>query len=1364
MIFYIFIKFIIVYTLLMNETFQVFDWRAFDEIQSDDQERYVIFAFGRNIDGKTVTMKVCDYKPFFYIKVLDSWNYSHLKRVKEHIIYTLGETYSQSFVNITYEHKKYVYMFNNDRIYKYLKLEFTSHRVMKKTVWLLKKEISIKYKKINLSDKDKGFGLCESNIEPYLRFIHMRNIKPSNWITVKTPKYSKFARTDINIIAKTENVISSTSNKFVKYKVLSWDIECMSSTGEFPDPNNPKDRIIQIGNTIHEYGDEDVTYNHIITLGKCDPIESAIIQSYDTEKEVILAWIKLINKIQPDILTGYNILGFDWKFMFKRAKLLGISNRLLKIGRLKKHKAIIEDGTKEKMGKGDGKEVKGGIKTWYLDIYGIVQIDLYLFFKQEVAYNYLISKKLDYVAEKLIGHNKVNLKPQELFAKFKEGGSANIRDIAVYCIQDCALCNKLIIKKKIDINAIGMSNVCLVPMYYLFFRGQGVKIFSLVSDICRKEDYIFPVITPDDVDPNKYEGAIVLKPKRGIYNFPVLCLDYSSLYPSCGIAENICYTSIVYYYCVDLEGNITFEKGDKSYLDIEGFTYNKIEYDIYEPLDDDERKAIHKRNVKNKDNDEYDQEDENKKKIGKKICVIAINNNGNKSLLPRIYQKLLGARKDVRRKIGFKTINNISGTVTDKNDYYEILDEFKEIHIINKKDVIGEIVDTYDDSMKAMFDGLQLAYKITANSLYGQLGATTSPICMKELAACTTAVGRSMIKLASEKVPLLFKGVNIIYGDSVVGDTPLTMQQKDGTIIIKQIDELCNKWEKYNEFKPFETNRTNKQQGITNLKIWTDMGWSKIRRVIKHKTKKKIYRIITHVGCVDVTEDHSLLNEDGVIIKPNQCKIGTKLLYNKLVWNIAFSKVKKERYIYSSKIEAHKKYIECMIKSKYNWYINYKEDKYILYNSKYNDNENMITHIIDLGYNDGYVYDLETERGRFQAGIGSIIVKNTDSVFVGIEQLLKKDMNPVEFGNKIGFEMEKAMQPYLKSPHKLEFEKQYYPFCIFSKKRYIGNKYMAGENEGKQHYMGIELKRKDNAPIVKEIMSNTMKIILDEKNIEKSKEYYKSMVNKLLNGYFEPDQLIISAELNAKYKNPTHCAHKVLADRIAKRSPGEAPQVKDRIFFCKLDSSKMQCNEIGCNKYIKESESKCLKCLELYCIDHIKKHNKCITICRFCHSTKNITECGICLGWYCTHDMKEHRIMRDEFGDIREKKRCIKPLTKKALRGDLIETPEYIKENNLKIDYKYYLDNQILKPMNRVFSLIMDNPTQLVSEHLINYNNKKNGMRSITSYFTVNINNPAPKISFIKMKSEKLKKKKKQITNTKETCKKTIINLKKTKN
>ena len=43
-----------------------------------------------------------------------------------------------------------------------------------------------------------------------------------------------------------------------------------------------------------------------------------------------------------------------------------------------------------------------------------------------------------------------------------------------------------------------------------------------------------------------------------------------------------------------------------------------------------------------------------------------------------------------------------------------------------------------------------------------------------------------------------------------------------------------------------------------------------------------------------------------------------------------------------------------------------------------------------------------------------------------------------------------------------------------------------------------------------------------------------------------------------------------------------------------------------------------------------------------------------------------------------------------VLQGDRIEHPDFIRENNLKPDYKFYITNQIMKPVGQIYSLIVE--------------------------------------------------------------------------
>jgi DNA gyrase/topoisomerase IV subunit B len=106
--------------------------------------------------------------------------------------------------------------------------------------------------------------------------------------------------------------------------------------------------------------------------------------------------------------------------------------------------------------------------------------------------------------------------------------------------------------------------------------------------------------------------------------------------------------------------------------------------------------------------------------------------------------------------------------------------------------------------------------------------------------------------------------------DSVTGDTPLLLK-KDGKIEVRTIDDIAeDEW----------IQEGNKLYNKTTFQVWTERGWTNIKHIMKHKTTKKLFRVLTHTGVVDVTEDHSLLNEEAQEIRPEECKVGELLLHS----------------------------------------------------------------------------------------------------------------------------------------------------------------------------------------------------------------------------------------------------------------------------------------------------------------------------------------------------------------------------------------------------------------------------------------------------------------------------------------------------
>jgi len=1333
--------------------------------------QYEIILYGVTDEGYSIACTVKDFYPYFYLKCPDKWEKtntlsafqdsllnSKIKKKKFNRVTKKYEEYQATVVpyvfqdhieSIEFVSKKDYWGFTNRKNFKFIKFTVKSLGLFNN----LKKWFG------DADQKSAGWKLYGSNLDPFLKFIHERKIEPCGWVKVEkgfdiiasdagsenegsdtsAENNIRHFRTHYNIEASKDSIIPRNYKKIAPLLIVSVDIECTSSHGDFPvakkdyrklatdlivaakenmnyfkehvkqwlsdcfikdipvskntiisrvypindrpsrsvpiisdeivsevirliidivnkktasktkgsggtcddgaedggnegaysdddgsagsgaEPDKtdktlieyltnkcgfPKlqgDAIIQIGSTVSRFGSDKILYKHIVCLNKTDEVKGIDLEYYNTEIKVIKAWKEFIQRLDPDIITGYNIFGFDMKYIWERCEELNyIDSFSVNLGRMLNRKTILDK--KELSSSALGENI-----MYFFDMDGVVQIDMLKVMQRD---HKLDSFKLDFVAQTFLKDKKDDISPREIFEKFL-GNSEDRAVIAKYCVQDCALCNRLMHKLKVIGNNIAMGNVCSVPLAYLFMRGQSIKIFSLVSRECHHKDYVIPVVGGGaDVKLNMledtagYEGAIVLEPKCDMYlDDPITVFDYSSLYPSCMISRNLSHDAFV---------------NDPAYANIEGVEYVTIEYDIYEGTGD------------------------KKKVIGKKTCVFAQFPNGEKGVLPTILMNLLKNRKNTRLKIEYQTFTMKDGKeiigYVNENDLknteltgYKVLD----VDSGDKTDIlVSEIIsakDTFTDSEKSVLDAQQLAYKITANSLYGQTGSRYSAIYLKEIAACTTATGREMIYLAKNFMEKTYN-VEVVYGDSVMPYTPILLRNKiTGEIITKTIDSIDNtNWKPYDVFKAGDSNRREKQQiEISEYETWTDNGWSSIKRVIKHKSNHAIYRILTDTGLVDVTEDHSLLSENKEIIKPTEVNIGTKLLCGFPPKSEMSSEISSEIPIdksYTNDFRTTKSHIEAQniymqMKPKGDVIIDERNGTIeLFYMEHYNknfhskgfhakyikkiENLNAIKRIEKLydSYDD-YVYDLETEEGNFQAGIGNIIVKNTDSIFCKFpldcpkEERLQKAIH-------LGIAAEKAVKAVLPAFQSLAYEKVLFPLILLSKKRYIGNLYEKDPKKFKEKSMGVVTKRRDNAHIVKIVYGGIIQILLNKNNLEEAVEFLQDKLQDLIDGKIPLENLIISKTLRSTYKDPTKIAHKVLADRMGDRDIGNKPMVNDRVPYI----------------YIKTLDAN---------------------------------------------------------GDVPK------------LQGDRIEHPDYIREQNLTPDYYHYITNQILKPVCQLFALCL---------------------------------------------------------------------------
>ncbi len=111
-----------------------------------------------------------------------------------------------------------------------------------------------------------------------------------------------------------------------------------------------------------------------------------------------------------------------------------------------------------------------------------------------------------------------------------------------------------------------------------------------------------------------------------------------------------------------------------------------------------------------------------------------------------------------------------------------------------------------------------------------------------------------------------------------------------------------------------------------------------------------------------------------------------------------------------------------------------------------------------------------------------------------------------------------------------------------------------------------------------------------------------------------------------------------------------------------------------------------------------------------------LEKCYTCTAYYCPKCLPKHKLRKDKYGVVHNDK-CKKAIVPKLLQGDLIEHPQYIQEEKMKIDFMYYFEHQIMKPVYQIFELDMAHPESIVQDLIVAYNNKKNGSQSIASFF-----------------------------------------------
>jgi len=603
---------------MQKVVFQAVAWEGHDT----EDDKYVVRAYGRTADGRSVAASTF-FEPYFFAK-------------------TGYRTPEVRGARIETVMAKDLWGFQNGERSRFYKLTFKTHKALRSAAWALERD---------------HWRVYEANIDPVLRFMHVSGCTSTGWIEVEHEAEDVDTRCDLNI--QTEKFVPRTDkDEIAPLKIMSFDIECYSSTGAFPNPTNASDVVFQIGMTTGAFGSTAPLERKCLCLKETDGTDC---ESFGTERELLERFGEYLAVADPDIITGWNIFGFDLEYLYKRATRCGVETLW---GRR-------TDVPSELVVKNLSSSALGNNELKMVPMVGRYVFDLFQDIKRE---HKLESYSLNNVSKHFLKDQKNDMPVKEIFSRFAEGDPARLGEVAAYCLKDTELPHAIMAKVCQIQNLVEMAKACWVPLAFLSERGQQIKVFSQMAYKARQLGFLIPTFrrqgpSADD----KYEGATVLDAQSGAYYGPITALDFASLYPSIMVAHNLCYSTLVM---------------DPKYDNLPG-----VEYETFGP---------HK----------FAQSDAD----GKPVC----------SLLPTILTDLKAYRKKAK-----KLMAAAEGT-----------------------------------PMEAVYNGQQLAYKISMNSIYGFTGASKGMLPCVPIASTVTMRGRQMIEETKNYVEANFPGAKVRYGDT----------------------------------------------------------------------------------------------------------------------------------------------------------------------------------------------------------------------------------------------------------------------------------------------------------------------------------------------------------------------------------------------------------------------------------------------------------------------------------------------------------------------------------------------------------------------------------------------------------------------
>lgn len=497
---------------------------CFNDIkESSSIEDYKLIVYGILPCGSKVTLLIEGIYPSIDIEFDPSLDKSgNLNRIKDLLkdpVYLKKIKTQPEVHSLKLRTGKKLIGFSKDES-KFIKISFKKIFHRKEFINLLKKKDIESYNNdestyYRVAGREYKLALTGWNLISDYYSSKNKDYKSTTVLSVNIDSISKFTELSFKGISLKKEKLISLAFDIEQYS-SDFDLENINRETRLPDGDIMDDTIFNIGMTFHFINEPAEFLGLSLISEECESKEGYITVICDTEKTLLLAFSYIIGKMQPDIIYEFNGSGFDWPNIYKKSKLLKITDIMLENMSMIKLSSYDLNGKDKFIYRSISIKISADMSKTMTNIslHGYVAFDLRLALMQLNPTE--SQSSLSFYLENYKMPGKDDMPIPTLFRYFVTKDHNGLGDVAKYCYIDCLRLHQLVYKINLIQDKKAVGSLSYTTLFDAFYRANSIKVRNLVIAHALDSNLFYNSIkkeeNEEDKKEGKYPGALVLNP------------------------------------------------------------------------------------------------------------------------------------------------------------------------------------------------------------------------------------------------------------------------------------------------------------------------------------------------------------------------------------------------------------------------------------------------------------------------------------------------------------------------------------------------------------------------------------------------------------------------------------------------------------------------------------------------------------------------------------------------------------------------------------------------------------------------------------------------------------------------------------